>query len=76
MSTLAIVVFVALVGTQFVAGSNVASFAVVVEMCDDVRLAKCNASKTHRLRRSLWDSKSSPQNSLSIEPTLLCLVLG
>ena len=26
-------------------------------------------SKTHRRRRSLWDSKPSPQNSLSFEPT-------
>ena len=26
-------------------------------------------SKTHRLRRSLWDSKPSPQNCLSFEPT-------
>ena len=26
-------------------------------------------SKTHRLRRSFWNSKPSPQNSLSFEPT-------
>ena len=33
-------------------------------------LFKINAnSKTHRLRRSLWDSKPSPQNFLSFEST-------
>ena len=33
-------------------------------------------SKTHLLRRSLWDSKPSPQNFLSFEPTLVCSSSG